>query len=181
MQRQGPAKRVRSTGGAAASPMARSGPHHAPESSAQRLGSRAAAAASRVSAAKRGPASVVLPESPVSSGQVPPSKTAVHTRVEHVRQERKWDCGLACVIMVLRAGGIHKTRPELAKMAGTSSTWTVDLAYIMRSCGAKFVFLTMMEGVREDYSAEAFYRDDLDADRLRVEKLFRGASLPPAQ
>ena len=61
-------------------------------------------------------------------------------------------------------------------MAGTNSIWTVDLAYILRSCGATFTFLTVMEGVRESYETEAFYRDDLDADRRRVEKLFRGAA-----
>ena len=61
-------------------------------------------------------------------------------------------------------------------MAGTSSIWTVDLAYILHSCSAKFTFFTVMEGVRESYEAEAFYRDDLDTDRGRVEKLFRGAA-----
>ena len=32
-----------------------------------------------------------------------------------------------------------------------------------------------MDGVREEYAGETFYKDDLDDDRLRVEKLFRGA------
>jgi len=100
---------------------------------------------------------------------------SVHTRVDHVRQCFKWDCGIACIMMVLRTRGVHKTRKELADMAGTSSVWTVDLAYIMRKCGLACTFHTVMEGVREDYAEESFYKDELDEDRVRVDGLFRGA------
>eukprot|EP01047_Picozoa_sp_COSAG01_P029006 COSAG01_NODE_1972_length_8757_cov_109.482559_4_plen_351_part_00 len=99
----------------------------------------------------------------------------VHTPVHHIQQAFKWDCGLACVLMALRANGIHKTRQDLVKMAETTSIWTVDLAYIMRRCGLAFSFYTVMEGVRDSYSEEVFYAQDLDVDRQRVTRLFREA------
>jgi hypothetical protein len=77
--------------------------------------------------------------------------------------------------MALRANGIHKTRQDLVKMAETTSIWTVDLAYIMRRCGLAFSFYTVMEGVRDSYSEEVFYAQDLDVDRQRVTRLFREA------
>jgi hypothetical protein len=95
--------------------------------------------------------------------------------VHHIRQSFKWDCGIACILMMLRTRGEHKTRGDLIALVGTNSVWTVDLAYIMRKCGLPCVFHTVMEGVREEYAAETFYKDELDEDRARVEKLFRGA------
>lgn len=100
---------------------------------------------------------------------------SVHTRVQHVRQNFKWDCGIACILMLMRTRGEHKAREDLIALVGTNSVWTVDLAYIMHKCGLPCVFHTVMEGVREEYAAETFYKDELDEDRARVEKLFRGA------
>jgi hypothetical protein len=103
--------------------------------------------------------------------------TSVHTRVHHVRQNFKWDCGIACILMLMRTRGDQgmRTREDLIALVGTNSVWTVDLAYIMHKCGLSCVFHTVMEGVREEYAAETFYKDELDEDRARVEKLFRGA------
>lgn len=101
--------------------------------------------------------------------------TSVHTPVHHVRQNFKWDCGIACILMLLHTRGEPKRREDLIAMVGTNSVWTVDLAYIMHKCGLSCVFHTVMEGVREEYATEVFYKDELDEDRARVEKLFRGA------
>lgn len=105
----------------------------------------------------------------------PGPAASVHTRVQHVRQNFKWDCGIACILMLMRTRGEHKAREDLIALVGTNSVWTVDLAYIMHQCGLPCVFHTVMEGVREEYAAETFYKDELDEDRARVEKLFRGA------
>ena len=56
------------------------------------------------------------------------SGTAVstHTHVHHVRQNCKWDCGIACILMLLRTRGEHKAREDLIEMVGTNSVWTVE-------------------------------------------------------
>jgi len=51
--------------------------------------------------------------------------------LELVRQSRPWDCGLACVQMVLSYLGTPRTANELIELAGTSSIWTVDLAWLL--------------------------------------------------
>jgi hypothetical protein len=106
------------------------------------------------------------------------SVTAVHTLVKHVPQSFKWDCGLACIQMLLRTRGedsASPTRGDLINLAKTFSLWTIDLAYMMHACGLPCVLHTVMEGVRQEYAAVPYYKDDLDEDRARVEKLFRGA------
>jgi len=51
--------------------------------------------------------------------------------IELVRQSRPWDCGVACVQMVLAYLGTPRTLDELLELAGTNSIWTVDLAWLL--------------------------------------------------
>ena len=94
----------------------------------------------------------------------------------HVRQSYSWDCGLACVMMVLQHKGMSAPLEEMMKIAGTKSVWTVDLAYILSRYGVDFTFYTVTDGVRPEYGTEAFYKLDIDADMVRVNKLFETAS-----
>eukprot|EP00966_Prymnesium_polylepis_P273318 6314266-Prymnesium_polylepis.1 len=81
--------------------------------------------------------------------------------------------------MALRALGVSKTECSLAKLrkrVPTSSVWTVDLAYLLADFGIKFRFLTTTLGVDPTYEAEPFYRQTIDADSQRVNKLFEQAA-----
>lgn len=96
--------------------------------------------------------------------------------VPHVRQLFSWDCGLACVSMVLTAIGvgdfdIHR----LADLCSTTSIWTVDLAYLLHKFSVSFSFFTVTLGANPSYSAETFYREQLQDDVGRVEGLFKKA------
>lgn len=89
-----------------------------------------------------------------------------------------WDCGLACTLMVLRVlGNTHTQLSDLVHSLGTESVWTVDLARLLAQHGAPVTLCTTSPGVRNDYAAVPFYRDQLANDRTRVEAAFRG--LPP--
>ncbi|XP_062181243.1 guanylyl cyclase 1-like isoform X3 [Phragmites australis] len=46
------------------------------------------------------------PDSPSSDGQIPLARRSYYIDVPHVQQAFTWDCGLACVLMVLRTLGI---------------------------------------------------------------------------
>ena len=94
----------------------------------------------------------------------------------HVRQSYNWDCGLACVLMVLRGLGwdsidLHKLR----SMCPTKSIWTVDLAHLLRSFGLDVQFLTVTIGANPNFANETFYMENMEEDGKRVEKLFRDA------
>ena len=68
--------------------------------------------------------------------------------VDHVRQQRAWDCGLACVLMAAPHARRQQTKSEVKwndveKACGTRSVWTVDLAFALRALGCRdFLFLT---------------------------------------
>ncbi|KAJ1814847.1 hypothetical protein LPJ75_002598 [Coemansia sp. RSA 2598] len=97
--------------------------------------------------------------------------------VSKVLQQDSWDCGLACVCMILRAFG-HATCSisKLARQAQTDSVWTIDLAYLLhRNLRADFTFYTQCAGINPDYANHAFYEPALDDDERRVQTLFARA------
>ena len=64
-----------------------------------------------------------------------------HMEVPHVHQLASWDCGLACVLMVLRASGFTTcTIQDLADICSTNSIWTVDLAYLLQRFCVEFSY-----------------------------------------
>ena len=98
--------------------------------------------------------------------------------VPHVKQTYNWDCGLACVLMVVRALGAsahHCDLRTLRQLCRTTSIWTVDLAYLLRRFGADVTFTTVTMGANPAYESESFYRDNLREDCERVDALFEGA------
>jgi hypothetical protein len=95
--------------------------------------------------------------------------------VPHVKQTYNWDCGLACVLMVVRALGAsahHCDLRTLRQLCRTTSIWTVDLAYLLRKFGADVTFTTVTMGANPEYASESFYRDNLREDGERVDALF---------
>ncbi|KAL1196985.1 Guanylyl cyclase 1 [Cardamine amara subsp. amara] len=96
--------------------------------------------------------------------------------VPHVHQLASWDCGLACVLMVLRASGITScTIEDLAEICSTNSIWTVDLAYLLHKFCVEFSYFTITFGANPNYSIKEFYKEQLPQDLVRVDLLFRNA------
>uniref|UniRef100_A0A1D1ZJF3 Uncharacterized protein C22orf13 n=1 Tax=Anthurium amnicola TaxID=1678845 RepID=A0A1D1ZJF3_9ARAE len=96
--------------------------------------------------------------------------------VPHVRQICNWDCGLACVLMVLRTFGIDdRSIHDLEELCSTTSIWTVDLAYLLQKFSITFSFFTVTLGANPEFSSEAFYKEQLNDDLERVNRLFEKA------
>lgn len=93
-----------------------------------------------------------------------------------VNQLSNWDCGLACVLMVLQTIGINNcSLHALEKLCGTRSIWTVDLAYLLQSFSVIFSYFTVTLGANPNFSVESFYKDQLPNDLVRVDMLFQRA------
>ncbi|KAF8397407.1 hypothetical protein HHK36_016323 [Tetracentron sinense] len=96
--------------------------------------------------------------------------------VPHISQLCIWDCGLACVLMVLRTLGInHCDIITLGNLCHTTSIWTVDLAYLLQKFSVSFSFFTVTLGANPDFSVETFYKEQLPNDLVRVDGLFQKA------
>ncbi|XP_043702584.1 guanylyl cyclase 1-like [Telopea speciosissima] len=97
-------------------------------------------------------------------------------QVPHVSQLHSWDCGLACVSMVLSTLGIeHCDLHSLGKLCCTTSVWTVDLAYLLQKFSVSFWFFTITLGVDPNFRVETFYKEQLSNDLVRVDRLFQQA------
>ncbi|KAJ1665079.1 hypothetical protein IW140_003766 [Coemansia sp. RSA 1813] len=103
--------------------------------------------------------------------------------VSKVLQQEGWDCGLACVCMLLRAFGQPTcTVAQLARQAQTASVWTVDLAFLIRRNlpHADFTYYTTCAGINPDHTQNRFYDDMLDDEERRVMRLFASARTEPS-
>ena len=90
-----------------------------------------------------------------------------------IRQQYSWDCGLACVAMVLSA--LEAAPPLLTRLyeiCGTNSVWTIDLAHLLRRYGALVSLTTIYIGPNPAYKEEKFYAKHLQDDMARVTALF---------
>jgi hypothetical protein len=100
-------------------------------------------------------------------------------RVKKERQRESWDCGVACVQMVLGVLGGEDANPSrrllFPRIAG-SSTWSIDLAYLLSEYGVDAQYLTANPAIDEDaYKSNSFYAASLAEDALRVRRLLRAA------
>lgn len=104
---------------------------------------------------------------------IPPPRRGRFLRdLRFVRQERTWDCGLACALMALRMlGDVDVTLESLAMSCGTESVWTIDLAVLLHQRGARVDLLTTSAGVSADYDTVPFYQNAISSDRKRVQQL----------
>lgn len=89
------------------------------------------------------------------------------------------DCGLACVLMVLKALGLHQyDLPSLQLLCPTKSIWTIDLAHLLAKtlpgcAGARLTFLTTLLGANPSFASQHYYAEHLTEDAARVAQLFQ--------
>lgn len=76
--------------------------------------------------------------------------------IPHVRQSQNWDCGLACIRMVLSYLGIEQnTFNKVCDDLGfETSVWTIDLACILSRYNVSHRYCTVLDGVNTDYKNE---------------------------
>ncbi|CAM8919988.1 unnamed protein product [Rhodiola kirilowii] len=113
--------------------------------------------------------------SDVNHETVIPSSCSID--VPHYNQQSSWDCGLACILMVLNTIGASDCNiRDLKDLCNINSIWTVDLAYLLQKFSIQFSYFTVTLGANPTYSAEKFYMDQFSEDLVRVDMLFQNAS-----
>ncbi|KAJ3286845.1 hypothetical protein HDU79_006160 [Rhizoclosmatium sp. JEL0117] len=103
--------------------------------------------------------------------------------VPHIVQPSQWDCGLACVSMVLKSLRLYSQSDPLdlrlfvhSDAIELGSVWTIDLAYIFKAFGvADFTYYTTHVGVNFNYAAKSYYKAAFQTDSRRIHALFADA------
>ncbi|KAJ3252445.1 hypothetical protein HK103_001564 [Boothiomyces macroporosus] len=98
------------------------------------------------------------------------------TVIPHNTQLYNWDCGLACISMVLQGIGKRNCSPsDLVKLYNSDSVWTIDLVYLLKHFGVEdFTMYTTHIGINWQHQTTPFYKD-LQKDTRRVHSLFAKA------
>ncbi|KAK7088316.1 protein GUCD1-like [Littorina saxatilis] len=114
---------------------------------------------------------------------VPPGDDRKVIEVPHVRQCYSWDCGLACVSMVLQHYDIPSkevyTKDLDAQQCG-ESVWTIDLACIAARNAIPHRLCTITLGANAEHASKSFY-SGFTRDEKRVNKLFEEAATQGVQ
>ena len=97
------------------------------------------------------------------------------------RQADSWDCGLACVQMVLLSLGCSPDECSLARLRGrlvSSEVWSIDLAYLLTEFGATCEYVTAVRGEAPSPGRRncPFYASSLKEDGARVAALLAHAA-----
>ena len=100
--------------------------------------------------------------------------------LQNVLQTSDWDCGIACVkIILLRLGQIFDDTALFAILRALGvgeSVWTIDLAYILHHFNIDCIYYTITCGVDPNYKDKAYYKADFNAEEIRVNTLFKNSS-----
>ncbi|KAJ1959717.1 hypothetical protein GGI12_004191 [Dipsacomyces acuminosporus] len=135
---------------------------------------------SAVTAVSMDPSAIAPPVSRQDIDKILPYRMADLERISRlhpvskVLQQDSWDCGLACICMILRAFGYTTiTIPQLLRQAKTDSIWTIDLVFLLdHYLHADFTYYTKYAGINPEHTTQPFYKEDLDEDEARVQELF---------
>lgn len=113
-----------------------------------------------------------------ANGPARQSNRSIRRILTPVAQQADWDCGIACVEMVLWfLRGEPFCRTTLLALVGTQSVWTIDLVLLLHSAGVRsVVFWTTCVGIEPMYADWPFYRNAFVSDRARVETRFAEAA-----
>ena len=118
----------------------------------------------------------VTAEGWVTEESLKPPAGGLHVGKE--QQKESWDCGLACVQMVIGVLGDAKPSSQLLmSRIAAPSVWTIDLAYLLSDFGVACQYLTATPELDEEaYRGSAFYASALAQDARRVDVLLRAAA-----
>lgn len=126
------------------------------------------------------------------------------TQITHIKQVDAWDCGLACIQMVigwLNNDTCNITQEEkevqrewMMSSVKAKSLWTIDLVVLLQNMldldtsnnltSSSYLFCSKQFGIDESYNNFHYYKDAFSEDEIRVKSLFEKAehqSLPLMQ
>ena len=102
------------------------------------------------------------------------------TKLPHFIQKHDWDCGIACIQMILLK--LQKVTDDLRIYALRASLelperlWTIDLANILRQFEIEPIYYTKTCRVDPSHGNLEFYKNDFAAEKMRVDSLFQKAT-----
>ncbi|BFG00364.1 protein GUCD1 [Drosophila madeirensis] len=102
-----------------------------------------------------------------------------HYNLTHYQQRYNWDCGLSCIIMILSTQQRDEMLTNFENICREegfgSSTWTIDLCYLLLRYQVRHEYYTQTLGIDPNYSQHTYYSKIIDKDEKRVTRKFKDA------
>jgi Guanylylate cyclase len=105
------------------------------------------------------------------------------TTLPHVKQSELWDCGIACLQMIMawiRPDRITTIRQSMLLAVGTESIWSIDLIYLLATMlhedEASFLLCSKTLGVDARHGALRYYQKAFSEDEVRLSQRFQEAA-----
>ncbi|XP_011176803.1 protein GUCD1 isoform X2 [Zeugodacus cucurbitae] len=104
-----------------------------------------------------------------------------HYNLTHYQQRFNWDCGISCIIMILSTSQrnvlLHDFDKICAEEGFGSSTWTIDLCFLLKRFQVRHEYYTKTLGIDPSYSEHSYYTKIINKDEKRVTRKFQEARL----
>ncbi|XP_039959980.1 protein GUCD1 isoform X1 [Bactrocera tryoni] len=104
-----------------------------------------------------------------------------HYNLTHYQQRFNWDCGISCIIMILSTSQrevlLHDFDKICAEEGFGSSTWTIDLCFLLQRFQVRHEYYTKTLGIDPSYSEHSYYTKIINKDEKRVTRKFQEARL----
>ena len=117
------------------------------------------------------------------------------TTIRHIKQVDTWDCGLACIQMVIDwlNNAFSTPTPEdqealrkwMMDFVKAKSLWTIDLVMLLQNMlemnsnkltsSSSYLFCSNQFGIDKSYNNLDYYKDAFSDDEIRVKSLFEKA------
>jgi len=110
------------------------------------------------------------------------------TPIRHINQVDTWDCGLACIQMLINwlKNNCSATQEEqeeqrrwMMDFVKAKSLWTIDLVILLQNMldlnsnnNSVYLFCSSRFGIDESYNNFHYYKDAFSEDEIRVKRLF---------
>ncbi|XP_060661861.1 protein GUCD1 isoform X1 [Drosophila nasuta] len=102
-----------------------------------------------------------------------------HYNLTHYQQRYNWDCGLSCILMILsttqREQFLNNFEAICKEEGFGSSTWTIDLCYLLQRYQVRHEYYTQTLGIDPNYTQHMYYSKIIDKDEKRVTRKFKDA------
>ena len=93
--------------------------------------------------------------------------------INHVSQREQWDCGVACVLIVLQWANISGDTTTLLELG--RPLWTIDIFHFLWSHNVEVTMLSTSLDLNPEHYSNAWYSSYMEEDARRVTFLYKEA------
>lgn len=107
-----------------------------------------------------------------------PSARSLQVPIPHVPQTENWDCGVACICMILLwINGMREKNSLLSDLKDSQNwkqpLWTIEIFKFLKEYELDVVYMTTFIGIGGHHSQIKWYSDRLEEDINKIDQILK--------